>query len=128
MAQHAEVCVELKLSNQREDLIGSGADIAIRVGPLGIGKTHLAIALGFRAVQASVHDRIQRIEGQADQGRAEYQHGLQGIRAARADGAFASMDQSFAAVAILWTPTLIRLVSLGSHDLNCANCPERSCM
>jgi len=32
MSRHPKVCLELKLSNQREDLIGSGADIAIRVG------------------------------------------------------------------------------------------------
>jgi len=32
MSLHADICLELKLSNQTEDLIGSGADIAIRVG------------------------------------------------------------------------------------------------
>lgn len=34
MARYPEICLELQLSNQREDLIGSGADLAIRVGPL----------------------------------------------------------------------------------------------
>ncbi|MFC3530609.1 LysR family transcriptional regulator [Vogesella facilis] len=34
MAAYPQINLDLQLSNQREDLIGSGADLAVRVGPL----------------------------------------------------------------------------------------------
>ncbi|MFC3627245.1 LysR family transcriptional regulator [Vogesella amnigena] len=34
MQRYPDISLDLQLSNQREDLIGSGADLAIRVGPL----------------------------------------------------------------------------------------------